>query len=137
MRRENYSAFYHIALVTDLEKPMISDKLKNILYDYLDIKGKSLNCEIRRIGGTDNHVHLAICIPPSVPVCEVIENLKSSSANYIKKNVSASDLRWKEGFYLSTISPGDLERIEAHIDSQVIYHLEKNIQDELTSFYCL
>jgi putative transposase len=135
MGKIDFYVFYHIVLVTSLNKPLITDKIKSSLFDYLEIKSKSMNCAVCKLGGTNDHIHIAMSIPPNLPVGEVIENLKNSSENYIIKNIKDSGFSWKEGFYLATISPADLEKVEAYLDSQIIFHLKKSLDDEFKSFF--
>jgi putative transposase len=135
MCKNNFQVFYHIVLVTYLNKPLIPDKIKSTMFDYLEIKSKSLNCTISKIGGTADHIHMIMNIPPNLSVGEVIENLKSSSFNYINKNIRDAGFAWQTGFFLTTISPDDVERVESHIDSQIIFHLEKSCEEELKTFH--
>jgi putative transposase len=135
MSKNDFQTFYHIILVTSLSKPLITDELKSILYDYLEIKSKSMNCCIVKLGGTEDHVHIAITIPPTFAVNDIIEDLKNCFVNYIKKNMKESRFDWQTGFFMRTFSPEELQLIETYIDSQIIYHSEKTNEDEFKNFY--
>jgi putative transposase len=134
MSKNRFKIFYQIVLVTHLNKPLITDKIKSILFDYLEIKSKSMDCDVFTLGGTTDHIHVLMTIPPKLSVEEVIENLKSSSINYINKNLKNTDFGWETGFFLMTVSPNDLERVESQIDSQIVFHLEKSCEEELKNF---
>ena len=135
MKKEHFHVFYQIVLVTNLSKPLITDKIKNILFDYLEIKSKSMNCDIFKLDGIADHIHALMTIPPNLSISDVIENLKTSSINYINKNLNDANLSWQEGFFLTTISPEDFERIGSRLDFQTIYHMEKTREEELKNFY--
>jgi putative transposase len=134
MRKDSFKIFYQVVLVAYQNKPLITDEIRSILFDYLEIKGKSMDCDVFKLGGTADHVHVLMTIPPKYSVGEVIENLKSSSINYINKNLKNTGFSWQTGFFLTTISPEDIARVETHIDSQINFHLEKTCEEELKSF---
>lgn len=123
-------ALYYIILFTSSKNHLNDENIKSFLYDYLDIRSKSIGCDILKIGGNDESVHFAISIPPTISLSDVICILKSSSQNYIHKNFKHYNFFWKNDFYYKTFSEENLNEILSKIDS---YNILNKIQ--ITSTY--
>lgn len=76
-----------------------------------------------KIGGIDDHVHLAIGIPATLPVAVAIGRIKGRSSRRICQDVAGmQDFAWQAGYSAFTISEDHLKRLLDYIDSQRSHH---------------
>jgi REP element-mobilizing transposase RayT len=95
------------------------------LPDYLTIKGKALQCQILKVGVHQNHVHFVISIPPNFSIIKIINIIKENSFKYLKNNIKNVNFHWAKGFYISTISPTELQ------NTFKLFPVDNNIDDNV------
>ena len=82
-----YTASYtHCVFSTKERQNTISDELRPKLWAYLTGIAQNLKLIPIAIGGTSNHVHLVLRIPPAVPLAEAIQKLKANSSRWMGEN---------------------------------------------------
>ena len=74
------SVYYHIIFSTKGKKALLTDEIRENIYDYIWKSCKKLGYKLFRIGGTEDHIHLLIYIPPKTAVSTAVGNLKGSSS---------------------------------------------------------
>ena len=74
--------YYHLIWATYQREPLLMDDVERQAYGAILNKAKDLDCIVHAIGGVDDHLHLALSIPPKQAVAEVIRQLKGASAYY-------------------------------------------------------
>jgi hypothetical protein len=86
--------------------------------------------------GMDDHVHVAIMIPPMISVSDLLGKIKGSSSYFLNKELQITQgFRWQDGFGVDTFSKEDLNRILDYIRRQKTHHAERttNVSWEETS----
>jgi putative transposase len=90
MGRRVYSEMnLHIVWHTKVSMPLITPEVETPLYDYL--KTKIINTPtafFHSVGGTENHIDLAVSVLPSLKVDEWVGHLKGGSAYYINHQIA-------------------------------------------------
>ena len=75
------------------------------------------------IGGTDDHVHLAVSIPPTLTVSDWIGELKGASAYYVNKKVANRKvLEWQSGYGVVGFGTKDLPWVIRYVENQREHH---------------
>ena len=82
-----------------------------------------------RVGGTDNHVHISCRLSRTLPVADLVKELKRESSHWLKSE-RAPDFYWQNGYGAFSISPGHLEELRKYIDDQEEHHRLETFQDE-------
>ncbi len=130
-----YKIFYHVAWTTDLRHPMISPKIEEVLYPFLENKAKRFKSFISGIGGTENHIHLAITIPPSESVSDIIGKLKGSSSYFLNKELQITkNFGWQDGFGVLSFADKDLQRVLRYIHNQKENHRIGKLNNKMETF---
>jgi REP-associated tyrosine transposase len=101
MARTIYSEInLHITWHTKNSAPVITDSIETQLYRWL--RGRILQAPgvlLLAIGGTDDHVHLAVTVPPTLLVSEWIGELKGASAHYVNHTLANRKIiEWQSGY---------------------------------------
>jgi REP element-mobilizing transposase RayT len=85
-----------------------------------------------RIGGTDNHVHIACSLPRTLTVSQLLEEIKKPSSQWIKKQEKGNqDFSWQAGYGAFSLGQSQLPSLIRYIDDQEKHHRIRNFEDEL------
>jgi putative transposase len=114
---------YHLIWATHQREPMLIDNVEQQVYGAILNKAKELGCMVHTIGGIDDHLHLAISIPPKLAVAEIIRQLKGASAYYVNhQSQSRQTFHWQKGYGALTFGERSMETIVAYIHNQKEHH---------------
>ena len=90
MSRNYYSEIHlHIVWHTKESSPLLTPQIETFVHRYL--RQRLINTPgifVHEIGGTETHVHLAITIPPTCLISELIGQLKGASSHEANKQFS-------------------------------------------------
>src|SRR5688572_12699553 len=102
--------YLHIVYSTKGRIPFLRDRaIRKRVHDYLFGTCENLGCPPLRVGGVEDHVHIACRLGKMNSVSVLIKELKRESSQWIKK--LSSDLAsfyWQTGYGAFSISPGHL-----------------------------
>ncbi len=76
-----WKLYYHLVWTTKDRQPIIDPKLESQLYPYLVDKAQSLGCHVDAINGMEDHIHVALSIPPKRSIAEAVQRLKDASSH--------------------------------------------------------
>jgi len=80
MSHTYHATFTHCVFSTKDRKNLIPSELQEQLWAYIIGIANNLKIKTLAIGGTANHIHVLIGIPPTMPVAEAIQKLKANSS---------------------------------------------------------
>ena len=90
MPRNVYSEInLHITWHTKKRAAMIVDGIERQLFQFIQHKiAETSGVELHAIGGTADHVHLAVSVPPTLNISEWIGQIKGVSAHYVNHRIA-------------------------------------------------
>ena len=113
--------------------PVICDEIEQQLYRF--VKGKAAQTPgvfVHGIGGTDDHIHLVVSVPPTLQLSVWIGELKGSSAHYINHEIANRQrLQWQGGYGVMSFGSKDLKWVLEYVRNQRTHHSSDNAQDRL------
>jgi putative transposase len=125
----------HIVFSTKDRAPTLTPLVQPALYAYLATVARNEECECYRIGGSTDHLHIAVRISRTTAVAHLVEKLKTSSSKWLKTQAPAlTGFSWQRGYGAFSVGPGDLGSLIAYIDSQEEHHRIRNYQEEYRAF---
>ncbi|WP_425399816.1 IS200/IS605 family transposase [Aeoliella sp.] len=74
----------HLVFSTKQRQALIETDIETELHAYLVTICKTLNCPAHKIGGTDDHVHIACSLSRTVAISTLVQELKQDSSKWIK-----------------------------------------------------
>ena len=78
---------------------------------------------MRALGGTEDHVHLAVTVPPTLLVSTWVGELKGASAHYINHRVCGRKVvEWQSGYGVVSFGTKALRWVVDYIDKQREHH---------------
>ena len=121
----------HLVFRTKDRSRFIDDSTKPRLHAYLAGVVREMKCECYRVGGTDDHVHLAVRIHRTVSISDLIESLKTGSSKWMKaQQPDLTVFSWQRGYGAFSSGVSELNPILEYVDSQAEHHREWSFQDE-------
>ena len=122
----------HVVFSTKSRNDLIpADRMKD-LHAYLAGACRGHNSEAFRVGGTENHVHIACTLPRTLTVSKLLEEIKKSSSQWMKTHDSqCREFSWQAGYGAFSLGQSQLEAVIRYIDRQMEHHQRKSYKEEL------
>jgi REP-associated tyrosine transposase len=122
---------YHVTFHTRNNRKFINKNWKEKLYKYIYGILNNNKCYCYQIGGTEDHIHIAFSLHPTICLSKLIHDIKLSSTKYVKKDLCIFSFGgWQSGYAAITHCEDSLENLKIYIRDQEIHHLNKNSRDE-------
>lgn len=134
MPRNVYSEInLHLTWHTKHDAPVLVDAVENRTHHYLRHRAlQTPGVIVHEVGGTADHVHLAVSIPPTVVVGNWIGELKGASSHYINHEIcNRKVLYWQDGYGVVSFGTKDLPWVVAYVRNQERHHAENRTHDRL------
>ena len=124
-----YTASYiHCIFATKERQNTIPEELRPKLWAYMTGIAQNLKLVPIAIGGTSNHAHLLLRIPPVVPLAEAIQKLKANSSRWMAEE---REFQWQEGYAAFSVSPSSVENVKNYVRRQEEHHRSRTFEEEL------
>jgi len=121
----------HLVFSTKDRLPLIGASVRDGLHSFLAGAARTTGCECFRVGGTADHVHLAVRLSRTVSMSQLVEDLKTSSSKWIKdQSAKLGAFAWQRGYGAFSVGPGDRETLLQYIDNQEEHHRTRTFQEE-------
>lgn len=135
MSRRAYSEInLHITWHTKNNLPLIKPEIESKLYQFFKQKmTETPEVFVHAIGGIENHVHVAVSVPPTVQPAEWIGQLKGASAYFINQGSNHKLLEWQNGYGIVSFGTKDLKWVVRYIQNQKEHHKTGKIYKRLES----
>ena len=125
----------HLIFSTKDRRGFLDGEFRSRMHGYLASICRKHRCECFRVGGTGDHVHLAVRLSRTITIAKIVEQLKSSSSIWAKEqSPNLYVFAWQRGYGCFSISPRDLDRLTAYIDNQEEHHRKRTFQEEFRMF---
>jgi REP element-mobilizing transposase RayT len=122
------ATFVHYVFSTKGRKETIPKELQEKLWAYLVGIANNLHIKVLAIGGTSNHIHLLVGLPPTVTVAEAVQKLKANSSRWLGEQVIS--FLWQDGYGAFSVSPSLLGTVQAYIRNQEEHHRKRSFEEE-------
>ncbi len=134
MSRKVYAEInLHFTWHTKGSVPVITPEIENRLHHYL--KHRALETKgiiFHEVGGTQNHVHLVVSVPPTLPISEWLGKLKGASSYYINHEIANRKLlEWQDGYGVVSFGTKDVEWVKSYVRNQKEHHARGQIYERL------
>ena len=108
---------------------MITPELEPRLYAALASKCRELNCPPLAIGGVADHLHLLVRLNASIPVAQLVKELKGASSHLVTHEITPDEFfKWQGGYAVFSVGLEGLEAVKAYIQNQKQHHATGNLR---------
>lgn len=116
----------HCVFSTKNRSAMIADPPR--LWTYMRAIARNIGVNIAAIGGTENHVHILVKIPPVNRTAEVVRALKANSSRWM--NEIGHGFAWQDGYAAISVSPSQIPTVVRYIENQAQHHRGRSFEQE-------
>ncbi len=120
----------HVVFSTKNREALITDTIQPNGFAYMATVGRDLGCEVFRVGGMPDHVHLAVGLSRTICVADFVKKVKQTASVWMKENGGSSRFEWQAGYGAFSIGESQLSTLTRYIDNQADHHRVRTFQDE-------
>ena len=85
------------------------------------------------VGGTDNHCHVLLSLPATMPLAKAVQLIKGGSSKWMNDSGS-SGFRWQEAYGAFSIGVSQVPNTVAYIQKQLEHHHKIGFEEEFLAF---
>ena len=118
--------FYHVVWSTEERKPIIEPTNASMIYRELRIMAQRHDIVVHAIGGVEDHIHMAISIPPKLSVADAVRRIKGGSSHEIRRELGPT-FGWQNEYSIDSFSQRHLKHVVAYIENQHQHHRDRTL----------
>lgn len=121
-----YNLKYHLVLVTKYRKKCITNPIIIRLKEIFTELCKKWECTLLEFNGKSDHIHMLLELNPKIALSTFINNLKTVSSRYIRKDFSThlskfyfqNPIFWSRSYCILSCGGAPLSVIKQYIEQQ-------------------
>lgn len=122
--------YVHLIFGTKGRRPWIREPDR--MHAYIIGIAKEYAIDVVAIGGTEDHVHVLMTLPPKIAVAHAVRVIKANSSKWM--NESGHLFAWQQGYGVFSVSVSNLEAVIDYIARQAEHHRKRSFEDEFREF---
>ena len=120
-----WKLYYHFVWSTKDRLPLILPAFETDLYRVIAAKVKEMEGFVHAVGGTEDHVHLAVSVPPKLALSKLIGDTKGNSSHFVNHIVKSDlEFRWQDEYGVLSFGQKDLPAVVRYIHNQKQHHAD-------------
>jgi len=116
----------HVVFATKGRRNLIGDS--EGLWAYMRGIARNYQVDFEAIGGTPNHVHILLALPPKLSLSHAMRAIKANSSKWINEN--GHPFAWQEGYAAFSVSVSNLAQVAAYVRNQPEHHRNRTFEEE-------
>lgn len=118
----------HVVFSTKNRRKEIPEDLQPRLWAYAAAVCKNIGVFVHAVGGTEDHLHLLLQVPPILPVAKAVSAVKSNSSRWAREE--GHSFAWQEGYGAFSVSHSNVPVVIRYIRSQKAHHKKMGFAEE-------
>ena len=123
--------YIHLVFSTRERRPFLKPQWRTPLYDDLRRIGVEYGVSLDTLGGTEDHVHILLALPPKISVAVLVRALKGKSSKLMGDRGHL--FGWQTGYGCFSVSASNLVTVRNYIHSQEEHHRKWTFTQEFES----
>jgi putative transposase len=129
------SCLMHCVFSTRQRHKTIDPDLQQRLWPFIGGIARENNMKVLAIGGVEDHLHILLSLPTTIPVAKAIQLIKGGSSKWIHETFPQHrDFAWQEGYGAFSVGISQVETTVAYIQNQKQHHRKKTFEEEFLTF---
>lgn len=118
-----WKLYYHFIWGTKNRLPLIDSSLEEELYKVIVAKVKDMESYLHAIGGVNDHVHIAVSIPPKMALAKFIGEVKGNSSHFVNHVIKPDfEFYWQTEYGVLSFGEKNLSSVVGYIHNQKEHH---------------
>jgi REP element-mobilizing transposase RayT len=122
----------HVVFSTKERRKTIAKELQPELWSYMAGICHNLDIASIAIGGTDDHTHILLHLPPTISLSKAIQMLKANASRWM--NHRQKDFSWQQGFGAFSVGISNTAAVVRYIQNQEAHHRKMTFEEEYLRF---
>jgi len=123
-----WQLFYHLVWSTKNRDPLLTPQAEKHIYGFLTSKAVGLDGVVDTVGGTVDHVHMVVAIPPAISVAQFVGRVKGvASARFNKSGISTGRFKWQAEYGAFSFDAKRQSNFMSYVERQKEHHDEGTI----------
>ena len=97
------------------------------LWQYVGGIARQKHIPLLAAGGTANHLHLLISLPPTITLAKAVQEFKGNTSRWLNE---MSRFAWQEGYSAFSVSQSQRKTATDYIDRQAEHHAKWSFEQE-------
>ncbi len=128
------SSYFHCVFSTKERRRLITPQLRERLWPFLGGIARQNKMKAVEIGGVEDHVHILLSLPATMPLSKALQLIKGGSSKWIHENFPEHRLfAWQEKYGAFSVSVSQVETIVQYIKRQEQHHWKMTFQEEFVA----
>ena len=128
------SSYFHCVFSTKERRPFITPELSDRLWPFLVGIARQNKMTALEIGGVEDHVHMLISLPATLPISKAMQLIKGGSSKWVHETFpDQRSFGWQEEYGAFSTSVSQLDKITGYIHGQPEHHRKQTFQEEFLS----
>jgi len=125
------SSYFHCVFSTKERRPLITAALRERLWPFMGGIARQNKIKAIEIGGVEDHAHLLLSLPATMPVSKALQLIKGGSSKWIHETFPEHRLfAWQEKYGAFSVSVSQLDTVIEYIRKQPEHHRKQSFQEE-------
>ena len=117
--------FYHFVWATQGREPLIEPACEKRLHGAIRAKADELGALVHAVGGTADHVHLVVSVPPAISLAQFIGQVKGNSAHCVNHEMDLPfQFAWQAEYGVVSFGGKQLDWVVKYVLNQRVRHQE-------------
>jgi len=130
-----HEIYLHINWHTKHDQPLLDAQLEPQVHACLKMRCiHTKGVYFHAVGGTEDHVHLAVSIEPQVTISALVGELKGGSSFDMNKQAGSKVLEWQRGFGVVSFGKKQLPWVLDYIARQKEHHRGGRVHERLERY---
>ena len=123
--------YLHIIFHIKNSSPKIGDEHLERVFSYIGKLVNNTGCQVIRVGGICDHVHVVCLLSREVTMAHLVEELKRNSSRWIKRlDDRYLEFSWQNGYAVFSVSQSVIDRTINYVNNQKSHHTKVSFHDE-------
>ena len=122
----------HVIFSTKDREPWIRSEHQPRLWAYIMGVGQNKGVPVLAIGGMEDHVHILMALPATVPLAKAVQVIKANSSRFMRRHVR--DFEWQKGYGAFSVGALAMDATVEYIRNQKRHHQKRDFRAEYLAF---
>jgi putative transposase len=113
-----WKLYYHVVWSTKNREPLIEGDLDRVIARSIRTTLETFKSMPHAIGMTDDHIHVAISVPPAVSIAEVVARMKGASSHAVNDTLGDRSFVWQSDYAVLSFGKKALPDVIDYVSRQ-------------------
>ena len=123
------SELVHCVFSTKQRRKLIRPETQPELWSFIGGIARKNGFKTLIVGGTDDHVHILLSLPATMPLAKALQLLKGCSSRWMSET-HTKGFSWQEGYGAFTLGVSHRPRTIDYIKRQAEHHRKRSFEEE-------